>query len=188
MTIDTKDFQFALKADDEGTIVGHGAVFGNVDHHNDVIVQGAFAKSLRESGGEVVMLYQHQHAEPIGKWRVAETAYGLHATGQLVLSLDKARETYERLKHGLITGLSIGYETLKSRLGRNGERILEEIQLHEISVVTFPANDAARITQVKCGDAAELVGALRKMKDALRAESAQGELQEIFRRARARLR
>lgn len=186
--MDIKDFQFEVKSTDDvnGYIEGDGAVYGNLDSHGDIIQRGAFTKSLRECNGEVVMLWQHDQAEPIGKWQVTDTSHGLHVRGRLVLSIPKARETYERLKAGLVTGLSIGYETLKSRQGRNGERLLEELALWEISTVTFPSNPLARITSVKRASATtdEIAAAFRHVTDRIRAEPSADDIAQTFRRLR----
>lgn len=97
------------------------------------------------------MLRAHEPNEPIGVWTSLEQDdRGLKATGQLVLATVKGRETYELLRAGALDGLSIGYKAIQDKIDRKtGTRLLEAVDLFEISIVTFPMLPAATITRVK---------------------------------------
>lgn len=148
-----------VASDDTMTFSGYGAVFGNMDSQGDVIVPGAFANTLSEisaSGIRPAMLLNHgeEGAVPIGVWtRVAEDGHGLQVEGKLAKT-PRGFECYELLKMDAITGLSIGYIAKKYELRTKPEdprRKLTEIALHEVSLVTFPANGKARVSSVKSG-------------------------------------
>lgn len=146
---------FSLKAAGEsGLIEGYGAVFGNLDSYGDVILPAAFTASLKEwsdAGRSVPMLWQHNKAQPIGVWPdLVADDHGLKVSGQLILDVAQAREAHALVKGGAVTGLSIGYSPIKAtRSADTGVRVLEQIRLYEISLVTFPANEAALVTGVK---------------------------------------
>jgi HK97 family phage prohead protease len=164
-----------------GEFSGYGAVFGNVDSYGDVIERGAFKSTLREweAGGKYPpMLLQHgggwmggaDDLLPIGQWTaMEENAKGLKVSGKLfALATERGQYLYEGLKSGVLDGLSIGYRARKFVNGtKPGEprRKLTEIDLMEVSVVTFPANGKARVGSVK---AAEAVKTIREFEDFLR--------------------
>lgn len=127
-------------------IEGYASLFGVVDLSNDLVEPGAFARSLRRRGtGGIRMLFQHDPAEPIGVWNeVLEDARGLFAKGTLNLSVRRAQEIAALLAQGAIDGLSIGFKTVRARRDA-GVRRLAEIDLWEISVVTFPMLPTARV-------------------------------------------
>lgn len=137
---------------DDGVFEGYASVFAIKDFHNDVIPKGAFEKSLtawHKMGQLPKLLWQHDHCAPIGKWLVIqEDDHGLFVRGQLLLDLQKGREAYTLLRAGCVDGLSIGFNVLRARKGQ-GVRLIQEIDLQEISLVTFAANERARVTAVK---------------------------------------
>jgi HK97 family phage prohead protease len=146
------DFNLQVKSlDDAGRFAGYASVFDVVDSQKDIILRGAFAETLKGRVGAIKMLWQHQQDEPIGIFeRMFEDARGLYVEGRLLLDVAKAREAYALLKEGAIGGLSIGYSPLKYRIHeKSGVRLLSAVELWEISLVTFPANEAAKITVVK---------------------------------------
>lgn len=150
----------------DGTFSGYASLFGIEDLSHDIVERGAFVTSLQKRGpGGVKMLYQHDPAEPIGKWHVIrETAKGLFVVGQLNAKLARGREVLEMMREGIIDGLSIGFRTIKGHTDRkSGIRRLSEIDLWEISVVTFPMQPDARVSPVRT-DAAK--GRLAIMTDA----------------------
>lgn len=155
MNIQRKTFAFQVKnVEDTGAFSGYLAVFGNVDSYGDRIQPGAFAKSLASiasAGRKVPVLWQHEWHSPIGVFdSLAEDGKGLYVTGTLLKSdVDRAREAYALIKTGVISGLSIGYSTVKSAAAEGGVEDLLELELWEGSLVTFPANDAARVDAVK---------------------------------------
>ena len=136
----------------DGSFHGYASLFGVTDLGRDVVSKGAFTKSLKQRpASRVKMLREHQAEEPIGVWTsIAEDATGLAVSGKLVLETVKGRETHALLKAGALDGLSIGYRTKSSRLDKaKGTRMLDEVELHEISVVTFPMLPSATVTAVK---------------------------------------
>ncbi len=143
-TISTQEFKFAAGT---GTVSGYGAVFDNVDLGFDRIEKGAFAKSL-QAKKSVPMLFQHEPAQTIGVWdSVREDEHGLLVKGRISDTV-LGRDVRTLAKDGALTGLSIGFRTVDSDY--SGEtRILKEVELYEISVVTFPMNDLARVETVK---------------------------------------
>lgn len=141
----------------DGRFSGYASVFGEVDLGKDVIEHGAFARSLAKKGpAGVRMLYQHDPAEPIGRWLLLrEDARGLFVEGQLTLGAPRADEVHAHLKNRALDGLSIGFRTVRAiRDPRTGIRRILEADLWEISVVTFPMLPSARVVTVKQGGGA----------------------------------
>lgn len=138
----------------EGVVTGLAAVYGNVDRVDDVIVPGAFTKTLRENGGRVPLLYQHRQDQPIGACTLQDTSAGLALTGKLVLEVPEALKAWQLMKAGVLKSFSIGYDVVRSS-PRGGVRVLEELKLWEVSVVTIPANPLAAVTSVKAAEERE---------------------------------
>lgn len=138
-----------------GVFEGYAAVFHNVDSAGDRILPGAFAKSLaalRTEGRFPPLLWQHDPKRPIGVWEdMHEDSHGLYVRGRLFMDdIAQAREAYALLRENVVSGLSIGYRTVQSRRdGKSGVRLLSVLDLLEVSIVTFPANDRARVRAVK---------------------------------------
>src|SRR4051794_9575933 len=130
----------------DGTFSGYASLFGVADLGRDVMMPGAFAASLARRGPSGIrMLWQHDPAEPVGRWlSIAEHARGLHVRGQLNLAVRRARELAALIADGAVDGLSIGFRTEKARPER-GLRRLVEVDLWEISLVTFPRLPGARV-------------------------------------------
>lgn len=155
MTILTKTaFVPLTHSTDAGTIVGYASVFGVRDDQNDIVPRGAFAAALanyKKSKRAPAMLWMHDDRRPCGAWvKAAEDHIGLLVRGQINLGTKLGREVYALAKQGAVTGLSIGYRIIRSRYDTvRRARILESIELDEISLVTQPANRAARISAVK---------------------------------------
>lgn len=152
--------QLSLKSlDEEGVFAGYASVFNVVDSQRDMILPGAFAGTLGGRKGEVKLLWQHDMREPIGVIEeLREDGNGLYVKGRLLLEIGRAREAYALLKRGVISGLSIGYSPVKYRLDAgSGVRLLAAVELWEISLVTFPANEAARVTVVKQAGSREMI-------------------------------
>lgn len=155
MAIKTRDFGFELKAISEaGVFEGYGSVFGVKDSYDEIVAPGAFAESLlmHKSGGTLpALLWQHRGSEPIGIYTdMTEDNIGLKVTGQLAMKTVRGAEAYELLKMKAISGLSIGFATREDSYDRvTGIRTLKKLDLWEVSLVTFPANDAARVQGVK---------------------------------------
>jgi uncharacterized protein len=137
---------------DTGVFEGYASLFGVADLGKDMVVPGAFAASLARRGIRGVrMLWQHDPAQPIGRWlSIREDARGLRVRGKLNLAVERAREIHALMKEGAVDGLSIGYRVERARHDRAaGVRRLERLDLWEISVVTFPMLPGARVSGVK---------------------------------------
>ena len=136
-----------------GVFTGYASVFGYVDNQLDMILPGAFANTLAEknNGRDIKLLWQHDAAEPIGCFdTIREDDTGLYVEGRLLLEVQRGREAYNLLKSGVIKGLSIGYNVVSSDIdAQSGVRLIEMLDLYEISLVTFPANDLAKVAEVK---------------------------------------
>ena len=138
-----------IPIDAEGRFAGYASVFGEVDDGGDIVMPGAFRKSLGLRGRHrVKMLFQHDPKEPVGTWdKVAEDGFGLWVEGRLVGEVPRADALRRLIERRAVDGLSIGFRTVKAvREAGSGHRRLSEIDLWEISIVTFPMMDAARIT------------------------------------------
>lgn len=138
---------------DAGLIEGYGSVFGIVDSFGEMVMPGAFAESIEKGRAEkrtAKMLWQHAADQPIGVWdELREDQTGLFAKGRLLIeSSPKAAEAHALLKAGAMDGLSIGYQLIESKPHPTKPNVLQlkKLDLKEISVVTFPANEEARAT------------------------------------------
>ena len=155
MTTKTFDFQCELKASgDTGTFEGYGSIFNITDRGGDIVVPGAFTETLaaqKAAGRLPAMLWQHRQAEPIGVYTsMEEDAVGLKVKGQLALKTARGAEAYELMKMGALSGMSIGYRSRDDSYDRvTGVRSLKKLDLVELSLVTFPMNDASRVSAVK---------------------------------------
>jgi HK97 family phage prohead protease len=151
-----RDFDFEVKGvQDDGSFNGYGSVFGVVDSYQEVVAKGAFTESLGElqsKGRPVPVLWQHRSSEPIGAWsNLKEDDHGLWGDGKILLEAGAMeKRAYEHMKARTVTGLSIGYWVRESSYDeKTGIRTLTKLDLVEISLVTFPANDDARVEAVK---------------------------------------
>ena len=140
----------ALTVSEGHVVAGYASVFGRKDQGGDVVLKGAYAASLKRlaaDGGRVKMLWQHDPAQPIGIWdEVREDATGLWVKGRLLTEVAKGREAVALLDAGAIDGLSIGYRTVKAERDGKGQRLLSELELWEVSLVTFPMLPEARVS------------------------------------------
>lgn len=138
-----------------GTMLqGYGSVFGKVDQHADIIDPGAFEENISEiRQGKAIfpkMLYQHNASEVIGIWTELSTDQkGLRVTGNLVKGLPRYQELDTLVRNKMIDGLSIGFRTLRADNDANGARVIKAAEIWEVSLVTFPANKDALLTDVK---------------------------------------
>lgn len=155
-TLKVRDFDLEVKAvGDDGTFSGYGSVFGVVDSYKEIVAPGAFADSLAElaaKGRPVPVLWMHRPDTPIGVWdELREDDKGLHGSGTLLTQdVAQAREAHALMKARAVTGLSIGYWVREASYDeKTGIRTLTKLDLVEVSLVTFPANDEARVEAVK---------------------------------------
>jgi HK97 family phage prohead protease len=138
----------AVQIDEKGQFEGYASVFNNVDRHGDVVMPGAFRKTISENPS-VPILWQHDQSKPIGvTMAIREDQNGLLVKGELNLETQLGREAYSLLKQGALKGLSIGYQVIKDDLAGR-VRQLKEVRLMEYSLVTFPANELAQVTSIK---------------------------------------
>lgn len=141
-------FDQVATVEEDGRIEGYASLFGVADQGGDTVAKGAFADSLtalRAAGRNVKLLWQHDPAEPIGVWdSVVEDDRGLKVRGRLLPQVRRGAEALALLSAGAVDGLSIGYRAIKSSRAPEGGRILQEIDLWEVSLVTFPMLPEAR--------------------------------------------
>ncbi len=144
---------FAAEAPTPGGVIeGYASVFRTPDDGRDIVLPGAFRRTLaRRRPREVKLLWQHDPKEPIGVVEeLREDARGLHVRARLLPALARAREALALIAAGALDGLSIGYRTVKARTDpETGMRLISEVDLWEISLVTFPMQPAARIRALK---------------------------------------
>lgn len=155
--VQTKSFDFSVKSIDEqkGKFSGYASVFGVVDFANEVVEKGAFEKSLEQlkaQGRTIPVLWQHNPDYPIGNWDdLKEDGVGLAGDASLWLEeAPHAKLAYRGLSTKALSGLSIGYHVDRSSVDqKSGVRTLHEIDLREVSIVTNPCLDVARVASVK---------------------------------------
>ena len=130
-------------------VTGYASWFGVEDTGRDVVEAGAYCDSLARmatEGRRVKMLWQHDPAQVIGVWdEVREDARGLYVSGRLLPGVGKAREAAELIEAGALDGLSIGYTVKRAGKDSQGRRLLKELELWEVSLVTFPMLPSARV-------------------------------------------
>ena len=139
---------------EDGLFSGYGSIFNNRDSHGDVVMPGAFAKSLaehRRKGTRPKLFWQHRMDEPIGSWTdFSEDGKGLYMEGRLNMDVQRGREAHALLKAGDIDGLSIGYHVVSAEPDEKAKVLrLKELRLVEVSVVSLGSNDRALIDDVK---------------------------------------
>ena len=148
--------KFRIKAEDEddkyGYISGYASTFGNVDSVGDKVAKGAFAISIATKMPK--MLWQHDRWQPIGSWTDAkEDDYGLWVQGRILKTVPQGLTAFNLLKEEAISGLSIGYRVQDYEYDNDtGIYTLKQVNLLEVSVVTFPANELAEVANVKSAD------------------------------------
>jgi hypothetical protein len=138
----------------EGAVIeGYASLFGLADQGGDVVESGAYRASLAATsatGRKVKMLWQHDPAQPIGVWdEVVEDGTGLWVKGRLLTDVARGREAAALVEAGAVDGLSIGYRTKRAARDGEGRRLLQEIELWEVSLVTFPMLAEARVGGAK---------------------------------------
>ena len=162
----------------DGVVVeGYASLFGKRDQGGDTVQAGAYGASLKAlaaQGRRVKMLWQHDPGQPIGVWEeVREDAKGLYVKGRILTEVERGREAAALLSAGAIDGLSIGYRTLRAERDAKGQRLLAEVELWEVSLVTFPMLAEARVSAKADGtdwqdmaaifdEAREMIAGLRK--------------------------
>lgn len=133
---------------------GYACLFDQIDLGNDVVVRGAFERSLAEKlPHKISMLWQHDPSQPIGVWQTIQTdEKGLYVTGRLSTDISQAHDIAVMLDDRVIDGLSIGFKTRRAvQKARQSARYIHDIDLWEISIVTFPMQLGARILNAEMG-------------------------------------
>jgi hypothetical protein len=158
----------------DGTIIeGYASLFGLPDQGGDIVCKGAYAKGLERlaaRGGNVKMLWQHDPAQPIGIWdEIFEDTRGLYVKGRLLPDVARAKEAAALIAAGAIDGLSIGYRTVAAEKDAKGQRLLAELELWEVSLVTFPMLREARVA----AKGESLENSLRDLAEALNGAAAE---------------
>lgn len=145
--MDRKNISFTdLQNEEDGIISGYASVFNIIDEHNDLIKPGSFKKLNNK---KIKLLWQHKAEDPIGIIEdIYEDKYGLYFKAKLLLDLPQAKTAYNLIKAKAISGVSIGFKPLNYH-NEKDIRIIDDIDLWEISLVTFPANMEANILEIK---------------------------------------
>lgn len=153
----TVPFEVKQLTEDDGFFVfeGFASTFGNIDRGDDLIEFGAFSKTVSElmssqKRSKLPVLWQHDQTMPIGGFtELRETQEGLFVKGRLPKSdTFVSGRVIPQMEVGSIGSMSIGYSALKS-IARGAIRVLQEIKLWEISLVTVPMNPLAEVTGFK---------------------------------------
>ena len=134
-----------IPIDADGRFAGYASVFNRLDSGGDIVLPGSFVKSLAKKRGRIRLLFQHDPKEPVGTWEsMAEDSHGLFVTGRLVPGVPRSDALRRLIENRALDGLSIGFRTVKASR-QAGKRLLHEIDLYEVSIVTFPMMEEARI-------------------------------------------
>lgn len=142
-------FPFELKTiSDQGVFTGFASTYGNIDEGNDMVLAGAFTKTLQLRGSTRVLLWSHRLDDPIGTATLADSEKGLEVNGSLDLDIQSGRDAFSRLKKRIVRGLSFGYNVLDHEM-RGAVRALKQIDVLEVSLTALPMNAAAVVTSVK---------------------------------------
>jgi HK97 family phage prohead protease len=168
-----KGLAIELKANisEDGEFTGYAAAFNNIDRGGDIIMPGAFTKSLKvRPASKVKLLRNHAMDEPIGVlFDAVEDSKGLKVRGRITSETVKGKETLALMRMGSLDAMSIGYRSIRDRFDRKSSaRIIEELELWETSIVSIPMNPAAIVTAVKSHiNEAAFCAALRRAQEAL---------------------
>jgi len=156
-TLDLECDYKGIDAEEDGSFEGYGSVFNNKDLGNDVIKYGAFSESIKsKKPKQIKLLYQHKTDEPIGVIdSLEEDSRGLKIKGRLAMKTQKGKEVYELMKMGALDSMSIGYRLSPDDYKYSDKlkkRTISNLDLMEISMVTFPMNPKAKIPKVKLAE------------------------------------
>ena len=150
--LDHKKLNFDVKMDESGKSEGTFSGFASTSHLDrggDIVLKGAFKRTLKERGDSVRILWQHDSKKPIGRPTLLEERDGgLYIEGK-ISDTELGREAMTLLKDGVIDSMSIGYSVNDSEYNGQGVRVIKDLDLYEVSLVTFPMNEKAKVTGVK---------------------------------------
>lgn len=155
----------SIPIDVDGRFSGYASVFGRLDGGGDIVMPGAFSRSLAKRRDRIRMLFQHDPKEPVGSWEaIGEDAHGLFVAGRLVPGVPRADALRRLIEDGALDGLSIGFRTVKATRD-GGNRKLWQIDLFEISIVTFPMMEDARIAPSTVSTGAAIAAATHAIRN-----------------------
>lgn len=138
-----------LVDENEGIVEGYGSIFGNIDSDGDIIVKGAYTKTLMENGPRVRYVNQHRIDQPLGKFEtLVEDEVGLKFRAKVPLTT-LGKDVLLLMKSGVLNENSVGIMPIQKEYSNDGIRLLKEVKLYEISCVTLAANPMALITNAK---------------------------------------
>lgn len=150
--LDHKKLSFNVKMDESGKSKGTFSGFASTSHLDrggDIVDKGAFQRTLKERGDAVKILWQHDMNKPIGRPTLLEERDGgLYIEGK-ISDTELGREAMTLLKDGVVDSMSIGYSVNDSEYNAQGVRVIKDLDLYEVSLVTFPMNEKAKVTGVK---------------------------------------
>ena len=155
----------SIPIDPDGRFSGYASLFNTRDAGGDVVMPGAFAQSLSKRRGRIRLLFQHDPTEPVGIWEaIGEDAKGLYVAGRLVPGVPRADALRRLIDARAIDGLSIGFRTVKATRS-GGQRQLWQIDLFEVSIVTFPMLEDARIAPFGLSTGAAIAAATQTIRN-----------------------
>ena len=155
----------AIPIDAEGRFAGYASVFNRLDAGGDIVMPGAFSRSLLKRRDRIRLLFQHDPKEPVGTWdAIGEDGHGLFVAGRLVPGVPRADALRRLIENGALDGLSIGFRTVKATR-EGGNRKLWQVDLFEISIVTFPMMEDARIAPSLNSTGAAIVAATQTIRN-----------------------
>ena len=151
--LETRAFPLKFKSiAADGTFVGYGSTYGNLDLVGDIVQPGAFTQAIQSQGKGFPLLWVHDQETPLGIAKISDSKAGLVVDGQMLMSDPNAQRVFAHMQMGSVKGLSIGFghpDPAKTSYDDNGARILREIKLYELSLCPVPANPLATVTSVK---------------------------------------
>lgn len=154
-----------IPIDAEGRFSGYASLFNRLDAGGDIVMPGAFAQSLSKRRNPVRLLFQHDPKEPVGIWEsIGEDSKGLVVAGRLVGGVPRADALKRLIESGALDGLSIGFRTVRATR-ESGNRKLWQIELFEISIVTFPMMEDARIASSAMSTGAAIAAATHSIRN-----------------------
>ncbi|GMO57751.1 MAG: HK97 family phage prohead protease [Rickettsiales bacterium] len=146
-----------------GKFCGYASIFNIEDCYNDIIIPNAFKNTLLENK-DIKLLWQHDITKPIGYFNIIkEDNIGLYVEGQILLDTIEGKSAFNMIKTKAVNGLSIGFFAVDFDYTKSKKRILKEIELKEISIVTFPANKHSKITYFKNNKIMEKLDRIEKI-------------------------
>ncbi|HEV7344797.1 MAG TPA: HK97 family phage prohead protease [Devosia sp.] len=155
----------AIPIDREGRFSGYASLFGRLDSGGDIVMPGAFGRSLARRRDRIRLLFQHDPREPVGTWEtIAEDDTGLFVAGRLVPGVPRADALRQLIGSGALDGLSIGFRTIRATR-QSGHRKLWQVDLFEISIVTFPMMEDARIAPSGTATGAAIAAATQTIRN-----------------------